>query len=85
MNLNYDNCADTRGVVVRSPDDGMRRWEMGGDYPGAPGVPHYYPFKTIFAMFKGWEDGNGPPDCRSLYNGVFHNESYANFFRIQNG
>ena len=66
----------------------MRRWEMGGDNPSAtwaPNLLHYYPYKTIYAMFKGWEDGNGPPDCRSLYNNMVNNEGYANFFVLKNG
>jgi hypothetical protein len=68
--------------------DVMRRWEMGGDNPAvntAPNLRHYYPYKTIYAMFKGWEDGNGPPDCRSLYNNMVLNEAYANYFVLKNG
>jgi hypothetical protein len=87
--LDTDNkCGVTYGTAARSWMDSMRRWEMGGDNPSAtwaPNLIHYYPYKTMYAMFKGWEDGNGPPDCRSLYNSMVNNEAYANFFRLKNG
>jgi hypothetical protein len=87
--LNTDNnCGVAAGTAARSWMGNMRRWEMGGDNPAAtwaPNLQHYYPYKTFYAMFKGWEDGNGPPNCRSLYNSVVSTEAYANFFRIKNG
>lgn len=87
--LNTDNsCGIPYGTRPDSWMDVMRRWEMGGDNPSAtwaPNLRHYYPYKTIYAMFKGWEDGNGPPDCRSLYNSMVSNEAYANFFVLRNG
>jgi hypothetical protein len=87
--LNQDNnCGGSPGTPVHSWNDNMRRWEMGGDNPDAtwlPGGEHFWPYKTIFALFKGWEDGNGPNNCRSLFNNMISGESYANFFRIRNG
>jgi len=87
--LNTDNsCGVTPPTVPTSWLDVMRRWEMSGDNPSAtwaPNLRHYYPYKSLTAMFKGWEDGNGPPDCRSLYNSMVNNEAYANVFVLKNG
>jgi hypothetical protein len=85
--LNSDNNCGVSGPAY-SYMDSMRKWEMGGDNPAATwgqNLQHYYPYKTMYAMFKGWEDGNGPPNCRSLYNAIVPNEAYANFFRLTNG
>jgi hypothetical protein len=86
FDMSLDNDKGCGGGALSPPNsasEAQRRWEMGGDNPNP--VRHYYPFKTIFAMFKGWEDGNGPPNCRSLYNRMLAGEAYANYFRIQNG
>jgi len=80
--LPYDGMGTSCGtsLVPSSSQDLMRRWEMGGD----DGTHGFYPAgsKTLYAMFKGWEDGNGPTSCPTLYNQMFPNESYANFFNI---
>jgi hypothetical protein len=82
VHLPYDGNAASCGtsVVPYSNQDLMRKWEMGGD----DGTHGYYPAgnKTLYAMFKGWEDGNGPSSCPTLYNQMYPNESYANFFNI---
>jgi hypothetical protein len=84
LSLKQDSqCGGSPGSPVRSWQDNMRRWEMGGDDPSAPGGQHFWPYKTIFAFFKGWEDGNGPNSCRSLFNSMSAGESYANFFEVQ--
>jgi hypothetical protein len=78
-------------TALHSSDPQMRHWEMSGDDPSVP-IPqnhpnwyHPYPYKTLVGLFKGWDDGPGPPDCRSLYDQMVPNETYANFFRLQNG
>jgi hypothetical protein len=82
VHLPYDGNATSCGttLIPSSSQDVMRKWEMGGD----DGTHGFYPAgnKTIYAMFKGWEDGNGPNSCPTLYNQMYPNESYANFFNI---
>ena len=82
VHLPYDGNATSCGTtsIPSSNMDVMRRWEMGGD----DGTHGFYPAgnKTLYAMFKGWEDGNGPSSCPTLYNQMYPNESYANFFQV---
>jgi hypothetical protein len=76
--LNETACGASQ--VPYSNQDWMRKWEMGGDN----GNNGFYPSgtRTFYAMFKGWEDGNGPISCQTLYNQMYPNEAYSNYFNI---
>lgn len=77
VTLPYANVACPGGGSVLAEYDGTRNWEMFGD----DGSHAYGPYNTKGIFFKGWEDGNGPPSCPSLYHEMVPNESFANYFK----